>query len=156
MPAIEYGNRQHVQNREVHIKDDAEPQRQLPTSFGFKKPYINIPNPDWAAQVLQLYIRFGRGDGTNCLECARHAVVNLFNRVRVLDRHNPGAVPLNSDSWFHFTSSGQKRRLHSNVQSRATSLHLKNKLFVWMFADVLQQGDGMVDRCLIETMNGVA
>src|SRR6266699_1522750 len=54
MPAIEHGNRQHVQNRQVHIEDHAEPERQLPTSFSFKKPYINIPNPDRAAQMLQL------------------------------------------------------------------------------------------------------
>src|SRR6266576_2186373 len=56
---------EHVQNREVYIEDDAEPQRQFPTSCGFKKPEINIPNPDRAAQMPQLYIRLRRGNGAN-------------------------------------------------------------------------------------------
>src|SRR5947207_15657387 len=54
MPAVEHGNRSHVQNREVYIEDDAEPQRQFPTSCGFKKPEINIPTHDRAAKMLQL------------------------------------------------------------------------------------------------------
>ena len=47
--AVEHGNRQHVQNRKVHVQNDAKPQREFPTAFGFKQPYVNIPNPDRAA-----------------------------------------------------------------------------------------------------------
>src|SRR4029453_5699819 len=68
----------------------------------------------------------------------------------MLDRHDSTRVPLNSDSWFLFAIRRQKRWFYRNVKLLATALHMKNKLVVWMFADVFQQRDRIVDWRLIE------
>src|SRR5207253_5537050 len=37
MSAVEHRDRQHVQNGEVHVQNDAEPKRQLPAALAYKK-----------------------------------------------------------------------------------------------------------------------
>src|SRR4029450_2214147 len=44
--AIENWNRQHVQDRQVHIQNHAKPQRQLPTAFALEKEIINPTDPN--------------------------------------------------------------------------------------------------------------
>jgi len=63
---VENWDWQHVQNRQVHIQNHAEPQRQLPAAFALEKKIVNATDPDWAAQMLQLYVRLRRGNRANC------------------------------------------------------------------------------------------
>src|SRR5436190_8582406 len=74
----------------------------------------------------------------------------------MLDRHDSGRVPLNSDSWFLFAIRRQKRWFYRNVELLATALDMKNQLVVRMFADVFQQRDGIIDGRLIEPANDVS
>ena len=74
----------------------------------------------------------------------------------MLDRHDSSRVPLNSDSWFLFAIRRQKRWFYRNVKLLATALDMKNKLVAWMFADVFQQCDGIIDRRLIEPADDVS
>src|SRR5438034_426710 len=156
MPAVEHGYRQHVQNREVHVQNYAEPEGELPAAFALEKQIVNATDTDWAAQVLQFHIRFRRCDRANCLQCAGHAVVNLFDRIGMRDRHYPSGVPLNTDSRLHFALSGQKPRLYRNVKPRSISLHMENELILRMFADVFQQRDWIVYWRLVEAANNIA
>src|SRR4029450_11422132 len=64
---IENWNRQHVQDREVHIQNHAKPQRQLPAAFALEKEIVNATDPDGTPQMLQFYVRLGRGNCANCL-----------------------------------------------------------------------------------------
>src|SRR5437667_1310434 len=64
---IENWNRQHVQDRQVHIQNHAEPQRQLPAAFALEKQIVNATDPDGTAQMLRFYIRLGRGNCANCV-----------------------------------------------------------------------------------------
>src|SRR6266513_4481875 len=105
--------------------------------------------------MLQLYVRLRRGDGTDRLQGAGDAVVNLFNWIRMLNGHNPARVPLNSDPRLHFAGREQGRWFYWNIQLRAVALDVQNKLFIWMFADVLQQRDRIVDRCLVKATDDV-
>src|ERR1700745_4066169 len=74
----------------------------------------------------------------------------------MLDRHDSGRVPLNSDSWFLFAIRRKKRWFYRNVKPLASALDMKNKLVVWMFADVFQQRDGIIDGRLIEPADNVS
>src|SRR5262249_26290621 len=74
----------------------------------------------------------------------------------MLDRHDSGRVPLNSNSWFLFAIRKQKRWFNRNLKSLATALEMKDKLIFWMFADVFQQRDGIVDLRLIKPANDVS
>src|SRR5262245_11747329 len=74
----------------------------------------------------------------------------------MLDRHDPARIPLNSDSRFHFARRGQEGWFYWNIQLRAVALHVQHKLFIWMFADVFQQRDGIVDRCLVKPTDNVS
>ena len=106
--------------------------------------------------MLQLHVRFGRGNGTDRFQRAGDAVVNLFNGIGMLDGHNPSGVPLDSDSRLHFASRGQERRFHRNIQLRTIALDVQHKLVIRMFTDVLQQRDGTVDRRLIKPPDDVS
>src|SRR5215472_16189454 len=99
--------------------------------------------------MLQLYVRLRRGYGADRLQGAGDAVVNLFNWIRMLDRHNPARVPLDSDSRLNFARRAQGLWFYWNIQLRAVALDVQHKLFIWMFADVFQQRDRIVDRCLV-------
>src|SRR5215472_5873692 len=74
----------------------------------------------------------------------------------MLDRHNPGRIPLNSDTRFHFAGRRQKRRGHWKIELRAVTLDVQHKLFLWMFVDVLQQCDRIVDWCLVKPPDDVS
>src|SRR6266542_1862043 len=106
--------------------------------------------------MLQLYVRLRRGNRANRLYRAGHAVVNLFDRTGMLDRHYPCRVPLNPNSWFLFAIRRQKRWFYRNIQPLAAALHMKNKLVVWMLADVFQQRDRIVDGRFIKPANDVS
>src|SRR4029079_11840406 len=106
--------------------------------------------------MLQLYVRLRRGDGADRLQSAGDAVVNLFNRIWMLDRDNPARVPLNSDSRLHLAACGQERWFYWNIELRAVALDVQHKLFIWMFADVFQQCDRIVDRCLVKPTDDVS
>src|SRR5438034_4681247 len=106
--------------------------------------------------MLQLYVRLRRGDGTDRLQGAGDAVVNLFNWIRMLNGHNPARVPLNSDSRLHFAGGEQGRRFYWNIRLRAIALDVQHKLVIWMFADVFQQRDRIVDGCLVKPPDDVS
>src|SRR4029450_4834440 len=106
--------------------------------------------------MLQLYIRLRRGDGADRFQPAGDAVVNLFNRIRMLDRHNPARVPLDSDSRLHFARGGQGGWFYWNVQTRSAALDVQHKLFIWMFADVFQQRDRIVNWCLVKSPDDIS
>src|SRR5436190_10200548 len=74
----------------------------------------------------------------------------------MLNRHNPASVPLDSDSRLHFAGRRQERWLYWNIQLRAVALDVQHKLFIWMFADVFQQCDRIVDGCFIESADNVS
>src|SRR5262249_47638309 len=99
---VENWNRQHVQNRKVHIQNHAEPQRELPTAFALKKQIVNTTDPDGTAQMLQFHVRLRRGNCADRLQRAGHAVVNLLDWIRVLNRNDSSRVPLNSYPGFLF------------------------------------------------------
>src|SRR5215216_1020908 len=105
--------------------------------------------------MLQLYVRLRRSDGTDRLQRAGDAVVNLFDWIGMLDRHNPARVPLNSDPRFHFAGREQGRWFYWNIQLRSVALDVQHKLFMWMFADVFQQRDWIVNRCLVKPADDV-
>src|SRR4029077_19450085 len=67
MATVENWNRQHVQDRQVHIQNHAKPQRELPAAFVLEKQIVNTTDPDGAAQMLQFYVRLGGRDRANCL-----------------------------------------------------------------------------------------
>src|SRR4030095_12119024 len=71
-------------------------------------------------------------------QCARHAVVNLFDWIGMRDRYFASRVPSNSNSRLHFTLSFQQRGLYWNVKRRSIAFYVKNKLILRMFADVFQ------------------
>src|SRR6478735_8466061 len=73
----------------------------------------------------------------------------------MLDRHNPARVPLDSDSRLHFAGRGQESWFYWNIQLRSLALDMQHKLFIWMFTDVLQQRDRIVDRCLVKPTDDV-
>src|SRR5258708_18853844 len=73
----------------------------------------------------------------------------------MLDRHNPARVPLDSDSRLHFAGRGQGRWFYWNIELRAVALDVQHKLFIWMFADVFQQRDRIVDGCLVKPTDDV-
>src|SRR5439155_10660947 len=64
---IEDWNRQHVQDRQVHIQNHTKPQRQLPAAFTLEKEIVNATDSDRTAQMLQFYVRLGRGNCANRL-----------------------------------------------------------------------------------------
>jgi len=74
----------------------------------------------------------------------------------MVDRYDSGRVPLNSDSWFLFAIRRQKRWFYRNIKLRAATLDMKNKLVVWMLADVFQQRDGIIDGRLIKSADDVS
>ena len=106
--------------------------------------------------MLQFDVRLWRGDRSDCLQCARHAVVDLFDRIGMRNRYFAGRVPSNSNSRFHFTLGWQERGLYRNIKRRSISFYVKNDLILRMFAKVFQQRDRVVDRRLIESANDVA
>src|SRR5215831_8475 len=106
--------------------------------------------------MLQLHVRLRRGHGTDRLQGAGDAVVNLFNWIRMLDGHNPARVPLNSDPRLHFARGEQGRRFYWNIQLRAIALDVQHKFVVWMFTDVFQQRDRIVDGCLVKPPDDVS
>src|SRR5262252_4340378 len=106
--------------------------------------------------MLQLHVGLWRSDSTDRFQSARDTVVNLFDRIRMLDRHNPARVPLDSDSRFHFAGRGQEGWFYWNIQLRPVALDMQHKLFLWMFADVFQQRDRIVDRGLVEAADDVS
>src|SRR5712672_2831626 len=106
--------------------------------------------------MLQLYVRLRRGDGTDRLQGAGDAVDNLFNWFRMLNGPNPARVPLNSDPRLHFAGREQGRWFYWNIQLRAVALDVQHKLFIWMFADVLQQRDRIVNGCLVKPADDVS
>src|ERR1043166_9183582 len=106
--------------------------------------------------MLQLYSRLGRGNGADRLSSAGHTVVNLFNWIRMLDRHNPARIPLDSDPRLHLAGGGQWRWFYRNIELRAVALDVQHKLFVWMFADVFQQGDRIIDGALVKPADNIS
>ena len=88
--------------------------------------------------MLQLYVRLRRGDGTDRLQGAGDAIVNLFNWIRMLNGHNPARVPLNSDSRLHFAGGEQGRRFYWNIQLRAIALDVQDLPFVRKRLDQLE------------------
>src|SRR4029077_16665984 len=74
----------------------------------------------------------------------------------MLDRHDPARVPLDSDSRLHFAGRGQERWFYWDIQLRAAAFDMQHKLFTWMFADVFQQRDRIVDGCLIKPTDDVS
>ncbi len=74
----------------------------------------------------------------------------------MLDRHNTARVPLDSDSRLHFAGREQGRRFYWNIQLGAIALDVQHKLFIWMFADVFQQRDRIVDGCLVKPTDDVS
>src|SRR5215472_5358670 len=74
----------------------------------------------------------------------------------MLDRHNPTGVPLDSDSRLHFAGREQGRWFYWNIQLRAVALDVQHKLFIWMFADVFQQRNWIVDGCLVKPTDDVS
>src|SRR5438132_3779568 len=155
VPAIEDRKGHHIYDREVHVQDHAKPEREPPTVLTSEKAIKQIADAYWPAQVLQLHVRLRRRNSANCLQCTGHAVVELFDRIRMSDRYFSGGIPLNSNARLHFTVSRQKRRSYGNVQPRTTSLHVKNELVLGMLADVFEEGDWVVDRRLVEPANDI-
>ena len=148
---IENGNRQHVQNRQVHIQNHAEPQREPPAAFASGKADNKYDRCRRAAQVLQLNVRLRRCHCADCLQRARHTFVNLFDRTGMGDRHLPGRVPANSDARFLFAlgrqrafgftgTSNSRRRAPHEEQSRSLGCLL-----------MYSTGDRIEDRRLIES-----
>ena len=74
----------------------------------------------------------------------------------MLDRHYTARVPLDSDSRLHFAGREQGRWFYWNIQLRAVALDVQHKLVIWMFADVFQQRDRIVDRCLVKPTDDVS
>src|SRR5437762_13676313 len=107
--------------------------------------------------MLQLYVRLWRCDGADGLQGAGDAIVNLLNWIRMLDRHNPSRIPLNSYSRLHFAGRGQGRWFRWNVQFfRAVSLEVQHLLFSWVFAVVFKQLVWVGDVCLVKTADAVS
>src|SRR5262245_24829082 len=73
----------------------------------------------------------------------------------MLDRDDSARVPLDSDSRLHFARRGQGRWFYWNIEFRAVALDMQHKLFVWMFADIFQQRDRIVDGCLVKPANDI-
>ena len=157
VPAVQDRDRQHVQDGEVHVQNDAEPERELPAAFALEEEVIDPPDPDRPAQVLELHVRFRRGDGADRVDRARDAVVNLLDRIRMRDRHAAGAVPANPDA---------RRLLPLPLSSIAgvscgssscfTAHHLQGEWFLGMLLDVVSQRVRVEDRDAIETADDVA
>src|SRR5882757_8497660 len=74
----------------------------------------------------------------------------------MLDGHNPARIPLDSDSRLHFAGRRQERWFYWNIQLRAIALDVQHKLVIWMFADVLQQRDRIVDGRLVKAPDNVS
>src|SRR5437764_10161829 len=107
--------------------------------------------------MLQLYVRLRRCDGADGLQGTGDAIVNLLNWIRMLDRHNPSRIPLNSYSRLHFAGRGQGRWFHWNVQFfRAVSLDVQRQLFSWMCGDVFQQRERIRDGGLLKPAGDIS
>src|SRR5581483_7357394 len=91
----------------------------------------------------------------DCLQRAGHAVINLLDRIRMLDGHDPARVPLNTDTWLLFAIGRQQRRFYRHIKLLATAFYVKKELIVGMFVNVLQQGDRIVYWRVIKSANDV-
>src|SRR5262249_15876036 len=105
--------------------------------------------------MFQFYVRLRGCEGADDFKSTGPAFVTLLNWIRVLDRYNPARAPLNSDSRLHFTRRGQWRWFYWNIQLRTVALDVQHKLFIWMFADVFQQRDWIVDGGLVKPTDDV-
>src|SRR5262245_52965858 len=74
----------------------------------------------------------------------------------MLDRHNTTGVPLDSDSRLHLAGRRQGGWFYWNVQLRTVALDVQHKLFIWMFVDVFEQRDRIVNRCLVKPTDDVS
>ena len=83
MTAIEDRDRQHVQNGEVDVENDAEPKSELPAILTLEQHVIDAHDHNRAAHMLELHVRAGRRHRANRLQGARDTVIDLLHRVRM-------------------------------------------------------------------------
>src|SRR5260370_16204362 len=91
--SIQHRNRQQINNREVDIKDDTEPKRQLPTKFTLKKNVVSPHDHNRAAHVLQLNIGLRRKQRADRIGKGLDAGRDLFQRWGVSNFHLPTRIP---------------------------------------------------------------
>ncbi len=65
--AIQHRNRQHIEDRQVDVEDDAKPKRELPAVLALEQHIIDAHDHDGAAHVLELHVRAGRRHGAERL-----------------------------------------------------------------------------------------
>ncbi len=85
--AVQHRERQQVQQREVHIDHDAEPQNQPPSMFTFKQIAVEPNDHDGAAKLLHANVRISGKNGAEGRKDLSGAVLDLFQRSRMNDGH---------------------------------------------------------------------
>src|SRR5437868_3738149 len=119
--AIEHGQWQKIEQGEVDVHDDAEPDGLLPAVGTFEEDIIDVENLDGAAHVLGFDVGFAREQRAKRADHRFEAAANLFHDSGLGNRHQaPALVPLDADA--RSAVGGRQRNLWCDGRSENIGL----------------------------------
>src|SRR5579862_1191287 len=114
--AVEHGDRQEVQHRQVHIREDAEPERHAPAVLALEYLVVDAHDADGAAEVLGAHVGLRGEERVEHVSHAVEAAQHLLDGVR-MDEHDFAGVE----------DDAQPRAFHPVFARQHDGFHLEGK-----------------------------
>ena len=100
MAAIEDGDGQHIEQGEVYVHEDAEPNSEAPALLTIEEAVIDVHDFDGPTEVLDFDIGVPGKQSSESVEHGIKAGIDLFDRSGMNQGHFAITIPDDSDAWF--------------------------------------------------------